>query len=466
MINASRITFGFPPVSLCLSRVFANSSLKIFVQSDNNTPIFVRRRNVRLQKRNCSKYGRHDIKELPRRKFNIDRKGLGQVSRPDFFRNDHQYDMNPVHYNTDMRKRKQDIPVIRSPLKPWHEGDPDETSDKKVENEVTGAVTHSFERQNARGQWRPGVHEQKNNSRPRFISKRQIKNLNVFDMPEKAKSEIISRTISPKIRGTCLFGLYPVLLALQQGRRKLFHKFYMKDDLIDSDREIIKQLLEAAAMRNLTIVPTSNGILDVLSNFRPHQGVCLDCDMLLFEPLDFAQLRQQEFTHHQVWLLLNQIVDTMNMGGIIRTAYYLGIDKILSSQFGCKLTPTASKTSAGTLEITPVYGVEDVPVFLNEARDANWAVIGTCTTGIGQVEEQLVSDQQHMPLHEFTLDKNTVIIMGNEAKGLPEDVEKLCTTILSVPPGKELNPLVDSLNVSVVTGIILYTIMQSRLKMA
>ena len=51
--------------------------------------------------------------------------------------------------------------------------------------------------------------------------------------------------------------------------------------------------------------------------------------------------------------------------------------------------------------------------------------------------------------------KDKILIVGNEGEGLPESITKYCNDLLVIPPGRQLHPLVDSLNVSVATALLL-----------
>uniref|UniRef100_A0A8C4RZR2 tRNA/rRNA methyltransferase SpoU type domain-containing protein n=1 Tax=Erpetoichthys calabaricus TaxID=27687 RepID=A0A8C4RZR2_ERPCA len=75
-----------------------------------------------------------------------------------------------------------------------------------------------------------------------------------------------------------------------------------------------------------------------------------------------------------------------------------------------------------------------------------WHVVGT----VGSASEKI--SVPIIPCSEFQYSKPTVLILGNEASGLSPQIEQLCHSFLTVPPGQRLHPGIDSLNVSVSAG--------------
>lgn len=96
-------------------------------------------------------------------------------------------------------------------------------------------------------------------------------------MPEKLMAR-------PETKGEIIYGIHSILLAITANRRQ-FHKVFMRDRLIGSDRPIIKQLVSAAREKGIEVEECSKSHLDSLSQARPHQGVCLDASRLEYETL-------------------------------------------------------------------------------------------------------------------------------------------------------------------------------------
>ena len=144
------------------------------------------------------------------------------------------------------------------------------------------------------------------------------------------------------------------------------------------------------------------------------------------------------------------IRDPMNLGAILRSAYYLGVDKVLvCPEYPTSiLTATVSKASSGVLEIFPPYTVNfGVERYLGTRVAKGWRVLCADVGGVGG---------------EPVLDKPTILIVGAEGAGIPETLKSLCSEFVHLPPGRKLHPEVDSLNVSVATALLIDKIMRTR----
>uniref|UniRef100_A0A4W6E212 Mitochondrial rRNA methyltransferase 1 homolog (S. cerevisiae) n=1 Tax=Lates calcarifer TaxID=8187 RepID=A0A4W6E212_LATCA len=85
-----------------------------------------------------------------------------------------------------------------------------------------------------------------------------------------------------------------------------------------------------------------------------------------------------------------------------------------------------------------------------------WHVVGT----VGAE-----ADQSQIPVtqcSDFQITKPTLLLMGGEGEGLSQKLLSLCQTLLTIPAGRDLFPGIESLNVSVATGILLHSLLFSR----
>ncbi|NXP18474.1 MRM1 methyltransferase, partial [Scytalopus superciliaris] len=224
------------------------------------------------------------------------------------------------------------------------------------------------------------------------------------------------------------------------------------------------------ALGELVLQATARGVpvrgvpareLERLCPGRAHQGVCLEATPLRFCSLEGAEqppLRDARGRGRQLlWLALEHIQDPMNMGALLRSAYFLGVDRVVASRRNsCPLTPTVSKASAGAMEVFDVYSTDDLQSFLKAKSAEGWEVVGT----VSKPEE--VEDIPVINCLEFRWDKPVIIVIGNEGEGLSLETQLLCHRMLAIPPGRELHPGIDSLNVSVATGILLHSICSQK----
>ena len=76
-----------------------------------------------------------------------------------------------------------------------------------------------------------------------------------------------------------------------------------------------------------------------------------------------------------VWVLLCSVKDPGNLGSIIRTCYYLGVSRLIMTGSRCELSSVVSKSSAGTLEIFPVFSVRDTRTWVRGLQQDGWRVL-------------------------------------------------------------------------------------------
>ncbi|XP_023228854.1 rRNA methyltransferase 1, mitochondrial-like isoform X1 [Centruroides sculpturatus] len=281
-------------------------------------------------------------------------------------------------------------------------------------------------------------------NRPSYISEDLLEHEKYINRPKSLTTKKISKV---DIKGEIIYGLHPVQLALQCGRRAI-HQLYVQDRFRDSDATIRKKIIELARDLKIPVKEVQKPILQQISKNHVHQGVCLDVSVLHTEDIDKSAIEDTvtENKMTPIWLILDCIQDPMNFGAVLRSSYYFGIDKVcVVKGNSCKLSPVVSKASSGALEVIPVYSINNLPEFLQEKKDSNWYIIGTAS-----YSDNICS--KCIGIHTLKLNKPTIFILGNEGVGMSECVYDLCDNIVTILPSAHLHPGIDSLNVSVVCG--------------
>lgn len=253
-----------------------------------------------------------------------------------------------------------------------------------------------------------------------------------------------------------VFGIAPCLLALSQGRRKAF-KLFVKDGEA-TERVSVLKVCEEAHSRGVQICHVSKKDLDRMSLGRVHQGVCLQASRLDYLTKTSCNIHGHKNSNWPpLWLVLEEIQDPMNLGAILRSAYFLGVDRVASSLHrSCPLSPVVSKASSGVMEVMEVYGYESLEDMLRIKVGQGWQVVGSVGTE---------TEVTHIPIiqcSDFHLTKPTLLLMGGEGEGLSRGLLSLCQAFLSIPAGRKLFPGIESLNVSVAAGIMLHSMLHSR----
>ena len=150
----------------------------------------------------------------------------------------------------------------------------------------------------------------------------------------------------------------------------------------------------------------------------------------------------QRFT---LLVALDEVQDPHNLGAIIRTAEGAGAGVVIPRHRAAEVTSAVVKASAGATEHAGIAQVRNLADFLAAAKKAGYWVYGAAA---GATSEYTAQDYRYP----------TCFVVGSEGQGLGRRVESLCDVIVSLP----LRGQVDSLNVSVSTGILLYEAVRQR----
>lgn len=253
------------------------------------------------------------------------------------------------------------------------------------------------------------------------------------------------------LRGQCLFGLYPIELALQAKRREFYQLFFSNTS--NDNRQTIENIRNLAEQLSIPVQYVQTNILDRLAFDRPHQGVCLDCSSLPIKDIQEIELKQSNTNKISLDICLVKIHDPMNLGGMIRTAHFFGIENILLTRGTCQPSPVASKASSGALELMSIYtcnNLKDYLIYLIEQK--TMAII--CATHQGNISLKtfnLNSIKKDLP----NLEK-IILLIGNEHEGIPDEIVKMCHYNISIQSSRDSQ--ISSLNASVASALFLYHI--------
>ena len=204
--------------------------------------------------------------------------------------------------------------------------------------------------------------------------------------------------------------------------------------------------LEALIRKNKlksSYVPTQK--LNRLSK-KNHQGV-----IARISPIKFYEINQIiekiEDKKDALILILDQINDVRNFGAIIRTAEVSGVDAIIiQNQSSAPINADTVKTSAGGVFNVPICKVSHIKDAIYHLKSSKIMVIAA-------------SEKAEKNIYDLSLKKSLAIIMGSEQRGISPSVLKLSDEMVKLPMfGK-----IESLNVSVASGIFLYEVIRQRI---
>lgn len=176
-------------------------------------------------------------------------------------------------------------------------------------------------------------------------------------------SRLLLDDLAPAQRLERLFGLSPCLLALRAARRHVARLLLQAGKAgLQGERA---ELLRVAEARGIPVLRPRRQKLDALCGYQVHQGVCMEVSRLRPRPCDEAADTSSGDDPQQLWLVLEGVQDPRNLGAVMRSAYFLGVDRVITSRRNsCPLTPVVSKASAGAMEVMDVFASPDLAGFL------------------------------------------------------------------------------------------------------
>ncbi|MEL7024494.1 MAG: 23S rRNA (guanosine(2251)-2'-O)-methyltransferase RlmB [Pseudomonadota bacterium] len=216
-----------------------------------------------------------------------------------------------------------------------------------------------------------------------------------------------------------------------------------------SNNPRLEEIIQAAGALSVGIEKVRSFRLDDMSRGTAHQGVVAALKNL--QHWDEAALRSKVESALQagdapVILVLDDIQDPHNLGACLRTADATGVMAVVSARRGgAGLTPAVRKVASGAAETVPVVAVRNVGRVLDWLREYKFSVIGTSDSATGD-------------FWETDFRGPVAIVMGTESTGLSEAIAARCDRLLSLP----MLGSVESLNVSVAAGVVLYEVARQR----
>ncbi|QTJ62784.1 23S rRNA (guanosine(2251)-2'-O)-methyltransferase RlmB [Candidatus Nardonella dryophthoridicola] len=143
-------------------------------------------------------------------------------------------------------------------------------------------------------------------------------------------------------------------------------------------------------------------------------------------------------------LIFDRICDPRNLGSCLRTAFSFGINKIiLSKYYTCPINNSVLRSSSGYSKNINIIIIKNLNKFIKYLKYNYYYIIGT-----------YLNTNNYIYNFNYNNYKNIVIIIGSESTGISKKIIKKCDLLIKIP----MKNNVDSINLSVATGIILYEI--------
>jgi len=237
------------------------------------------------------------------------------------------------------------------------------------------------------------------------------------------------------------------LRSFEKDPKKASHKEHYSI-LIDKPGPRIKKIVETAQKLDLKITNAASQKLDALAACLPptaqdHRGILLLIDnqdqKSELQLDDYLKLLEKKET--SLLLVLDSITDPHNVGAIIRSADQFGVDLvIIPENRSATDLGIMSRTSAGASSWVPILFVSNLVRTVEQFKDIGFWVYG--------------ADAKGENTRGFPFNNKTILVMGSEGSGIARLLREKCDALVSIPTQGKL----DSLNVSVAAGILLYEI--------
>lgn len=244
-------------------------------------------------------------------------------------------------------------------------------------------------------------------------------------------------TAAPKI----LFGFHAVTVRLKTAPQSI------QEIYVDASRrdQRMRQFTARAQEAGVRLIDSDDERLHKLCGTHRHQGV-----VAKVEPVPQARslddLLDGLGDEPPLLLVLDGVTDPHNLGACLRVADGAGAHAVVAPKdHAVGINATVAKVASGAAETVPYFMVTNLARSLNELKERDIWVIGT-------------SDDAPKTLYEVDLKRPVALVLGAEGAGLRQLTRKTCDELVSLP----MRGAVESLNVSVASGVCLYEALRQR----
>lgn len=239
-----------------------------------------------------------------------------------------------------------------------------------------------------------------------------------------------------------IFGLHAVTALIEKHPERIIRLLVVKQR---GDKKM-EALLKLAQHHGVEVRDASRAELDGVTHEGNHQGVAALCEKTKsYSEQDLAALLEGLNTPAFL-LILDGVQDPHNLGACFRSAAAAGVHAIIAPKDkAASITPVVSKVASGAAEIIPFIQVTNLARTLDQLKELGVWLYGA-------------AGEASATLYQTDLIGNIAIVMGSEGEGLRRLTREKCDGLLKIP----MTDVVESLNVSVATGIILFEAVRQR----
>ena len=208
----------------------------------------------------------------------------------------------------------------------------------------------------------------------------------------------------------------------------------------------VAELRALASKAGVAVENADAAQLDRLAEGERHQGVVAELNPRSGDPETQLEQALEAAGTAPLLLVLDGVTDPHNLGACLRSADAAGVDAVIAPRDrAAGLTPVARKVAAGAAETLPFVQVVNLARTLRELKERGIWLVGTT----GDADKSL---------YDLDLSGPTAIVMGSEGEGMRRLTRECCDELVRIP----MAGAVESLNVSVATGVLLFEAVRQR----
>ena len=241
-----------------------------------------------------------------------------------------------------------------------------------------------------------------------------------------------------------LFGFHAVGVRIKTAPKSVFEVFF---DVSRRDARM-RQFTDRAREAGIKLVESDGLRLAKMCGSHGHQGVVARVDAVaqvtsldeLLEQLEAAG------TAPPLLLVLDGVTDPHNLGACLRVADGAGAHAVIAPKdHAAGINATVAKVASGAAETMPYFMVTNLARTLGELKERNIWCIGT-------------SEDAEKTIYDLDLTGPVALVLGAEGEGMRQLTRKTCDELVRIP----MHGAVESLNVSVASGVCLYEALRQR----
>lgn len=237
-----------------------------------------------------------------------------------------------------------------------------------------------------------------------------------------------------------VYGIRPVIEAIRSGIE--IEKIFIQSSLQGT---LLQELKEELKGKRIIVQYVPVEKLDRLTR-NNHQGVVAAMSMIEYYHFEEVVTEVIERGDKPFILMLDRVTDVRNLGAICRSAECAGANTVIIPQHGsAQINEDAIKASAGALLRLPICREENLKTTINIAKQLG-------------VKVYAATEKGGVLYTEADMTESIMIIMGAEDTGVTPEIIKMCDGKLMIP----IKANIESLNVSVAAGILMYEVVRQR----